>query len=270
MVASGALVAIRGSRSVVRLSLLLFALPPAFIGLTTRSLLQLFAVLLVWGAGIGSLDVALNSQAVDVQDAYERPVMSSFHAMFSIGALVGGGLGALAAARHLSVTTHLAVFGGVVLVVGEWATTRMLVPSNQHRESRRRFVRPDRQLVLLAALGFGVLLCEGVASDWSAVYLREVLGASAGIAGLGYVAFSVAMIFGRLVGDRLTVVFGGGRMLRISCLIAAVALALVWRSGRSGRSSPDSPFWESASHAGLRSSSARRDGTRTRDRRWPR
>jgi len=220
MVGTGALIATHGSRSAVRAAMLAFAIPPAAIGLT-RTLPELFAVLLLWGAGIGSLDVALNAQAVSLQDAFGRPIISTFHGMYSIGGLAGGGLGALAAAGRVPVTLDLGVTALLVLLIGEWATAGMLGDPARRRTSFRRFTRPDRQIALLAALGFAVLFCEGAASDWSAVYLRVTLGASAGVAGLGYVAFSIAMIGGRLTGDRLTKIFGGQRLCRWACLLAA-------------------------------------------------
>jgi MFS family permease len=221
MVGTGALVAAHGSRWVVRVAFVVFTVPPGFIGLT-RSLPELFGVLLIWGAGLGSLDVAINSQAVFVQRSYDRPVMSNFHGMYSVGGLVGGGLGSLAAAAGVPVDLQLAVVAGAVLVVGEWAAHGMLVHGETPPAGHRRFVRPDRQLVLLGALGFAALLCEGSASDWSAVYLRVSLDVPAGAAGLGYVSFSLAMIAGRLAGDRLTEVLGGQRLFRLSCLVGAV------------------------------------------------
>jgi MFS family permease len=110
--------------------------------------------------------------------------------------------------------------------MGEWAATGLLDDGHGRAVAGRRFVRPDRRLTLLSALGFAALLCEGAASDWSAVYLRVVLAASAGVAGLGYVAFSVAMILGRLTGDRLTTAIGPRRLFRSSCVVATVGFGI--------------------------------------------
>jgi fucose permease len=224
MLCAGALVSAHGSRSTIRAAIVLFALPPVLIG-TTRTLVEFFVVLLVWGAGIGSLDVSVNSQAVAVQQRSDRPLMSGFHARYSIGGLVGGGVGAAAAGLGISVLVQMTTLSTIALLIGEWATGPMLQDDSGGERRQQRFLVPDKQLLLLGTLGFAVLLCEGAATDWSAVYLRDVLGVSAGIAGLGYVAFSVGMILARLSGDRLTQRYGGGPLFRASSLAGAVGFS---------------------------------------------
>jgi fucose permease len=175
---------------------------------------------------MGCLDVSLNAQAAAVQAFYDRPVMSRFHGIYSLGALVGAGLGSIAAAQRLPIDIHLGVAGLLTLVAGEWATGAMVGKSLDLAKSARRFVRPDLELVVLGILGFCALLCEGAAADWSAVYLHVTLDQSVGVAGLGYVVFSAAMIAGRLAGDRLTERLGWRLLFRLSCLFAAVGFGV--------------------------------------------
>jgi MFS family permease len=224
MIGAGALVATYGSRTVLRIATLLLAIPAVFIGLAnTKS--ELFLALLVWGAGSGSADVALNSQGVLIQAVSEKLLMPTFHGMFSLGALFGGICGSFAAGFGMPVSLQLGITGFVVLVVGELTTFGMLAGSTPGIEKNKRFVRPDRQLLLLGLFGFAALVCEGAASDWSAVYLRIHLSVSAGVAGLAYVVFAVAMITMRLAGHRVIDRYGGKRMIVISSSFGAVFFA---------------------------------------------
>jgi MFS family permease len=225
MAVAGAFVAKHGSRSVLRAAVILLAVPAGFIG-ASRTKVELFITLLLWGAGSGSADVAMNSQGVLIQEVMGRPMMSKFHGMFSLGGLVGGLLGSFAAGTSVSVTIQLAVTGIVVLIVGELVTLGMLTRYSDRTKRYKRFVRPDQALILLGLLGFASLVCEGAASDWSAVFLKINLGVSSGIAGLGYVAFAVAMITMRLFGDRLIKRFGGSRLICTTCLFGAAVFAV--------------------------------------------
>lgn len=224
MPAVGALVTRHSSKTVLAGAILAFSAPPVLIGLC-GSLPPLFVVLLAWGVGIGALEVSMNTQAVTVQAAHARPVMAGLHAWYSIGALVGAGLGALAASMALPVEVHLAVAGGCALGAG-LASTPRLIRAPSETDHDRRFPKLERRLVALGAMSFACLLCEGAAADWSAVYLRDSLFASAGIAGLAYAVFSAAMAAGRLGGDRLTVALGERHLVMLSGAIAAVGFGV--------------------------------------------
>jgi MFS family permease len=193
------------------------------------SLPWLVPALFVFGLAYGGLDVAMNDQAVTVERAVGRPVMSSFHAAFSAGALVGSLTGALAAATGTDLATHLAVTGLALLAVCGPLFPAMLreVGAGPGGPS---FAWPTGRLLPLAVIALVVLLAEGAVGDWSAVHLREELGASPGTAGLAFTAFSLTMVAGRLAGDRLVIAWGRVRTVRISAVVAAaggVAVVLV-------------------------------------------
>ncbi|GII78930.1 MFS transporter [Sphaerisporangium rufum] len=185
------------------------------------------AALLVFGLGNGCLDVSMNAHAVLVERGYRRPVMSAFHAVFSLGGL----LASLVAARTLSwgwsPATTLSVTAAAGLVV-TLAAARALLPGGgtgapPAAGGGRR--RPPRRIWALAALALMIMMCEGVANDWSALHLRRVLEAPEATAALAFGAFSTAMTAGRLVADRVTGRFGPVAVVRYGAAAAAAGLA---------------------------------------------
>ena len=226
-----------GSRPATRVSLVAFCVASA-LAPAAPSLALLCAACVLMGASAGSLDVVMNAHGVAVEREGDKPVLSSFHAAFSLGGLIGALLGAAGAAADVDARVELAGLSAVSLVIGVWVT-RALLPAaidavgRRLREPGRRRVVIDRRLVLLGALAFCCLLSEGAAADWSAVYLHRDLSASAGVAGLAYAAFSVMMVAGRLAGDALTVRFGPAALVRRGALVSAAGLGAALIAGDS-------------------------------------
>lgn len=221
---AGAAASRYGSARAIRVSLVMFAVVPFLVGLAPN-LLLLWLALFGWGLGFGALDVSMNAQGVTVERARGRPTLSSMHAAFSFGGLLGAVLGSVAAATATSVAAQLAVTGGVLLLIVV-PLTGWLLPDPAVGLSRGRlFARPSGRLLILGASAFAALVCEGAAADWSAVYLRADLGSSPGLAGAGFVAFSVTMTIGRLFGDRLTDRWGRSRTLGILATVGCLGMA---------------------------------------------
>ncbi|MCW2703000.1 MAG: putative transporter [Blastococcus sp.] len=216
---AGALSARFGSRPVTAGAAVGLFLLPCLLGLAP-SLPWLLPALLLFGVGYGGLDVAMNAQAVTVERAGQRPVMSSFHAAFSAGALVGSLTGALAAAADVPLALHLGVTGLVLLAASLPLTPAMLTEQRSAGERGPLFAWPHGRLLPLAVIAAVVLLAEGAVADWSAVYLRQEMDAGEGTAGLAFTAFSLTMVAGRLVGDRLVAAWGRVRAVRVSALVA--------------------------------------------------
>jgi fucose permease len=186
---------------------------------------QLFAVLFVWGSCVGVIDVAMNTEAVAVQERIGRRVMSGFHASYSVGGLMGAAVGAGCAWGQVSVRTQLVVVSAVVLVVGIVAAAGFdpIGPdTHADRNIRPGRIRWSRALVALSVMAFASFLAEGAANDWSAVYLHSSLATSAGLAGVGYTCFAIAMTIGRLWGDRLADRWGPRYLVRVSSAAAAI------------------------------------------------
>ncbi|MFJ1550425.1 MFS transporter [Streptomyces sp. NPDC088246] len=199
----------------------------------THSALALGLVLLVFGAAYGGINVAMNSAAVDLVAALRRPVMPSFHAAFSLGGMVGAGLGGLVAGG-LSPATHLFVLTGIGLLVTAAAGPVLLrqpapkpAPTADDAEKPRRPDGRARRMVLL----FGVIaLCtaygEGALADWGALHLEQDLHAHPGIAAAGYSLFALAMTAGRLSGTALLERLGQTRTLVAGGATAAAGMLL--------------------------------------------
>ncbi|HEX8135470.1 MAG TPA: hypothetical protein VF880_18820 [Actinomycetes bacterium] len=203
----GVLVPRTGSRAVLRVALPGYAAAlagPALAG----DLATLTAALFLMAAVNSVVDVAMNTHGVLVERGYGRPVMSSFHARFSLGGAGGAALGAAAAAAGLGRTPHLLAVAAAAAV--SVTASGLLLPSRADAAgpAERRRTGPlaaltggwSGRVVALGALGFCLLLAEGSAYDWAAVYLRDGVAAGAGIAAAGVATFSAAMTAGRLAG----------------------------------------------------------------------
>jgi MFS family permease len=191
-----------------------------------------FAATLLFGVAMGVLDVSMNAHGVAVEKRGKQPILSSFHAGFSGGALLGALASAVVAGAGLDVRVHLGLASALCALVGLVAARAML-PSDADCEEVRPplLVRPPRPLWALGAIGFACLLAEGAAGDWSAVYVEDALGGAPAVAALAFAAFSVTMTVGRLVGDRLTEALGPDRLLRGGGLLGAGGMALALLAG---------------------------------------
>src|SRR5918998_1888543 len=223
---AGGLISRLGSRRVVGATALAYSLMLPLLAVAPN-LVSLVAALALVGAATGSLDVSMNAQAVAVEKGLGRPIMSSFHAAFSLGGLAGAAVGGAVAAWGVGVAPHLTGVAGVSLAAFVLAYRLMLPAGADKREKGEpAFARPTRALAGLGIISFCVLLGEGAMADWSAVYLNGPLGTGPGFAAAGYAAFSVAMAAGRLFGDRLAQRFGPVWLVRSGAAVAAVGLGL--------------------------------------------
>ncbi len=197
----------------------------------------LAASLLLFGIGVGAIDCVMNIQAIIVERASRRPMMSGFHGMFSLGGIVGaGGVSAL-----LSVgASPLGATFCVVLGIAGAAVVAMphLLPYGG-AAAGPAFAIPRGIVLFIGALCFVLFLAEGSVLDWSAVFLVAQRGVAPAYAGLGYAAFALTMTTGRLTGDVIVRRVGGGRVVALGGLCAAGGLALtvavpLWWAGIAG------------------------------------
>jgi MFS family permease len=224
---TGWLVTRYGSKSVTAWSTLGFSLALIAPSLAGNAGL-LFAALILFGAMAGANDVAINAQGIAVEQAMKKPTMSRFHAMFSIGGMIGASIGALVAAHGVAPQLHIAVACALFIVISV-VTAPFLFDAQDNLRSHSRPLRLRSvpiTLVTLAAIGFCMFLSEGAIADWTGVYLKQGLNASAGLAAAGYAVFSTGMALFRLLGDSLTARLGPVRMVRTGALLAAAGLLL--------------------------------------------
>ncbi len=223
MPVAGRLVARLGSRPVTVAGAIAFACALTLPALAP-SLPWLLAALVGLGLTNGVLDVAMNAQAAAVQVAYVQPIMGRVHAFYSLGGLVGAVIGGRVAAQGTGVAPHLLVVGLCVCVGAMWAATGMLPAHTDAAPNRPPRPGQLRALSALGLLAFFVLFGEGAMMNWSAVYLRNVVGTGPGLAAAGFASFSLLMTIGRAVGDTLTSKLGSMRLARIGGAIATTGI----------------------------------------------
>ncbi|NOC44110.1 MFS transporter [Ruegeria sp. HKCCD7559] len=183
--------------------------------------------LFVFGAFHGSMDVAMNAWAAEVEQAYDKPVMSSFHAMWSLGAGLGALSGYAAVQMGLTVLVHFLLAGGMVVGLA-LASSWVSWTSRQSQEPQSTvFALPSGALILVGIAALCGALGEGAVADWSAIYLRDITGASESVAALGYAVFSVTMVAFRLAGALVIIRFGPVVSARFGGICAAFGVFTV-------------------------------------------
>jgi predicted MFS family arabinose efflux permease len=190
----------------------------------------LMAALFVFGLAHGTLNIAMNANAMEVQRAWDRPVVTSFHAVYSIGGFLGAAAGGVFAHQDVGPEATFVAVGAAVLALALWAIAWTLrqaagpdAPDPGPAAKGRHPHRPA--LLLLGGLAMCTLVGEGAAADWSAVYLYESLGSTPAFAAAAFAAFSVAMTAGRLFGDALAARFGPVPLVRGCGVLASAGLS---------------------------------------------
>lgn len=219
-------VAQHGARPVVMVGGVAVAAPLVLL-LGMPGYLAMLALMFAFGLATGAFDVAMNAEAVAVEHAYARPIMSSFHGFFSLGGMVGAGIGSLVAAAGIAPTTHLLLAGigggAVILIASRW----MLPDEATHSpdEPSGGFSLPPGPILLLGLLAALGLVGEGAMYDWSTLYMAKELGSPQAQAALAYGAFSAAMATARFGGDWVRAHVGPEPLLRASAWLAAAAMS---------------------------------------------
>jgi len=163
-----------------------------------HSVWTLAAAVAALGLGNGCLDVAMNTHAVHVERAYGRPIMAAFHAIWSLGGVLASLVGAVTIAWGWPIATTFSGIAAVTLVANAVAARSLLpaepdvLPGGPATTTSAQSTRTPRRIWALAAVALAVMLCEGVAYDWSTTHVRTVLGASAATASLAYGAYATA------------------------------------------------------------------------------
>jgi predicted MFS family arabinose efflux permease len=209
-------------RVIVAAGLLICATLPLLASLS--SVPGLAAAVLLFGAAMGSIDCAMNIQALMVERAGSKPSMSGFHGLFSLGGIAG----ALGMTGLLSL--GLAPLAAVLWIVGStlvalFIAARHLLPYGNERDGPL-FAVPHGIVLFLGILCFIVFLAEGAMLDWSGVFLVSWRQMDPAYSGLGYAAFACTMTLGRLFGDRIVTRLGSGRVTVFGGLAAALGMAI--------------------------------------------
>lgn len=217
-----------GSRHAILATAVLFSLTLT-LPVMAPSLLLLWLALLAYGAAAGIVDVAMNANGVDVERRLGCSIMSGLHGAWSAGGLIGSALGALAAAAGLDARLHLALMAALLAAVSVASGRHLLDvrPEGGGTAISRGFAWPARAVVAIGLVGFCAQFAQGAAGNWSAIYLEDIAGASAGIAAASFTAFSCTMGVVRVCGDLLVRRWGTVRTIRASGLIAVAGGVLI-------------------------------------------
>ncbi|MEV8319724.1 MFS transporter [Streptomyces sp. NPDC059900] len=216
----GARTALRGLLALWTMALILPSLAP--------NLLTLCAALFVYGATAGMSDVAMNALGVEVETRMNKSIMSGLHGMWSVGALIGSAAGTVAAHLGSDARFHHALAAVALTAIGLVACQGVLdLQAAPEEVAPPRFSLPPKSALLIGAVGFCAVFAEGASLDWSAVYLRDVLDSSAGVAAACTTGFTLTMAIARLAGDAVVDRFGSVRTVRVGGVVAALGGLLV-------------------------------------------
>jgi fucose permease len=182
------------------------------------------AGLFVLGGTSATMDVAMNSHGVGVEQRLGRPIMSSLHAGWSFGAMTGAAFAALLAALGADPRATVATASALMLAVLIGAARRIGPGSAAAGEDTPRFALPSRGVVLLAILCLLVMVTEGAMGDWGGLYLRQDLGTERSVAALAFACFTAGMTVGRVFGDRVNRRIGPVALLRAGAVLTGAPL----------------------------------------------
>ena len=186
----------------------------------------LLAVMLAFGITGSLLDVAINTEATEIERLAARPLMSGFHGMFSLGGMAGASLGSAAPALGLTPQGHLLLASGLGALVVLAASRAMLPVPDKAAEEKHPLSLPRGPLLLLGVLAAMGLIAEGAMYDWSVLFMTQERASHASTAALAYASFSGAMAAGRFGGDWVRARLAPRRLMRASGVLAALGMAL--------------------------------------------
>ena len=223
---SGRQAAKNGSARVTILGSIGIILAMPLVGLTFNYVTFCLALYL-FGYSIAFQDVAMNTHAVTLEQRFKRRVMSTFHALYSVGALLGSACGGVMAQFHVKEIIQECVVSILFIVVLYFMKSRFL-PASSDQQEPRKHKRPKRPTIfwVMGLLGMSASIGEGSAGDWGGVLARTTFHTSPFVGTLPYICFSITMVTGRFLGDWLAHKFGPGRLLFFGGLFAGFGLGV--------------------------------------------
>ncbi len=187
--------------------------------------LVLILTFILVGLGTGSMDIAMNAAAAGIEKKYKVSIMATCHGLWSVGAMVGAGSAGIIAGFGYSPKSHVFFVACALLILVLILSPRLRTIKDPG-EPGKAFAWPTGPLFSIAVVGFCIALGEGAMADWSAVYLKNTLQASAYISGFGFAGFAGAMAIGRFYGDKIIPAWGVKKVVTLGCLIATFSLPL--------------------------------------------
>lgn len=225
---TGWLIIKNGSRTISLVSLIIYCAFVPFIPFMPGILSLIFLYVII-GVSTGMLDVAMNAQAVMVEQKYKKPIMTSFHAFFSIGMALGAWCGAFFANLRVDLSDHFIIVVALSLVAVLWVRRNLIQdkPEASVVMDGPLFRIPNQSLLSVGIIAFCCMMGEGAISDWSVNYMENIAGSSESLAPIALSAFATAMTVGRLFGDRFRGMLGDTKLIMLGGLISTAGISLV-------------------------------------------
>ena len=221
-----------GSKRVLLGAIVVYGICLSFLGLAENPF-QLIICLVCFGLASNAVNISVNTQAVATERMYERPIMASFHGLWSLAGFVGAGIGTAMIANHINPFRHF-ITVLVILATGVAVASRYLVDdtgvsANGKKAARisvRERLKQMLPLLTLGSIAFCSMICEGAMFDWSVIYFKKVVVAPIALQGAGFTAFMLTMASGRFVADLFAGKFGLKRTLQVSGSLTLTGLLI--------------------------------------------
>ena len=223
---SGRLVTRVGSKYVLRVAVVGYVLSLTNIGLVEKPW-QLALALCAFGIFGNLCNISVNTQAVHAEALYNRPIMASFHGIWSTAGFTGALIGSLMMKLDIKPYYHfwiIALFAITMMLI--FNKYLLLTPTSKSASSFTKFKMPHGSLMLLGVIAFCCMSAEGCMFDWSGVYFKQVVKAEGSLVSLGYASFMIMMATGRFTGDRLALKFGRKKMVQLSGILIFIGMMI--------------------------------------------
>ena len=214
-----------GSKNTVTIATIFYPITLIFLGLATN-IWQLATGLFFFGLWGNTLNISVNTQAVNVENNYGRSIMASFHGVWSLAGFAGAGLGTFMVSAGVHPFVHFAIICAAMLLLIVLFRPYAVEKDAGHAEKQSLFVKPDRYILKLGLIAFSCMACEGTMFDWSGVYFKTVVKVPEAATTQGYVAFMCTMAIGRFTSDALLTKFGVKPVLRLNGIFIATGLMI--------------------------------------------
>ena len=222
---AGFLVAKYGSRIIVMLAAILYAVTLPMLGFA-GSTTQLMFTLFVFGFGGNMLNISMNTQAVGTEGLYNKPIMASFHGIWSMAGFTGAAIGTLMVRFQVLPPYHYLCITGIAALILIIFSGKLIRKDNNQNEKQPLFAKPDKSILNFGLIAFCSMICEGAMFDWSGIYFAKVIKPDPALVTVGYTAFMCTMATGRFIGDWVAFKIGKKKMIQISGKLTASGLLL--------------------------------------------
>jgi MFS family permease len=229
MTLSGLLVSRIGSKRILPIAIIGYTLTLILIGLANSEYI-LIMCLIIFGFFGNFCNISVNTQGVTIESLYDKPIMASFHGGWSLAGLTGASIGLLMTVLHIQPFYHFVIIATLV-VIGFITNYKYLQPDLKKEKSKeeleaKKKTKPESFLYLLGLVAFCGMAAEGAMSDWSGLYLKDVVGISESLAPMGLTAYMITMATGRFFIDKATQKWGRQRVIQCGGLLISAGLFL--------------------------------------------